>query len=157
MRHAAFAAAALLALAPAAFAQGPTLELRHAWLRLPPNGSTTAAGYVDVVNGGKQADRLVGASCACAAHVMIHEMSTTGGVMRMREAEGGLTVQPAGELKLQPGGAHLMLMGLKAPLKAGQHVPLTLEFARGGKMTVEAVVAASAPTLSDGKVLIPNH
>lgn len=149
MKHAAFAAA-LIALAPAAFAppafaQGPSVELRQAWVRLPPNGTSMAAGYVDVVNGGKQADRLVGAACACAARVTIHEMSTTGGVMRMREAAGGLTVQPAGELRLQPGGDHLMLMGLKAPLKAGERLPLTLEFARSGKMTVEAEVRTAPP------------
>lgn len=145
MKRAVFAAAALFALAPAAFAQGPAIEIRHAWLRLPPNGSTSAAGYLDAVNGAKQPDRLVGASCACAAHVMVHEMSTTGGVMRMREAAGGLAVQPAGELRLQPGGDHLMLMGLKAPLKAGERLPLTLEFARSGKMTVEAEVRTAPP------------
>ena len=146
MRPAAIAAAALLALAPAAVqAQGPMVEVRNAWVALPPNGSTTAAGFLEAVNAGKSSDRLVGASCTCAARVEIHQMSMAGGVMRMRPVPGGLVIEPSGVLRLEPRGTHLMLLGLKAPLRPGERVPLTLEFARAGRMTVEAWVEAPPP------------
>jgi copper(I)-binding protein len=140
MRPASLAFAALLALAPAALAQGPRIEVRQAWIRLPPNGSNMAAAYVEAVNGGRVSDQLVRASCTCATQTMIHRMGTEHGVMRMREAPFGLPLPPGGELKLEPGGNHIMLMGLRRPLHLGQRVPITLHFAHAGRMTVEATV-----------------
>lgn len=147
--RAALVAAAVLALAPAAVqAQGPAqgqmmVQARNAWIALPPNGATTAAGYLEVVNAGRTPDRLVGASCRCAAKVEIHQMSMAGGVMSMNAVPGGLVIQPAGTLRLAPHGAHLMFMGLKAPLHEGQRVPVTLEFAHAGRLTVETPVQAA--------------
>jgi copper(I)-binding protein len=71
---------------------------------------------------------------------MIHTMGAEHGVMRMREAPFGLPLPPSGELKLAPGGDHIMLMGLRRPLRLGQRVPITLKFAHAAPMTVEAVV-----------------
>jgi copper(I)-binding protein len=59
-------------------------------------------------------------------------MSMAGGVMRMRPVEGGLPIPAHGEIKLDPSGDHLMFIGLKRPFKAGEHVPVTLTFARAG-------------------------
>lgn len=141
--------AAVLAVAPVAsraqVAHGPdihrpNIKVKSAWIPLPPKGLTNAAAYMDIMNGGSDVDRLLGVSCSCAAKVELHEMSMAGGVMRMRAAPNGLEVPPVGELRLAPHGEHLMLMGLKRPLRAGEPVPLTLQFEHAGKVTVEALV-----------------
>jgi hypothetical protein len=116
------------------------IRAREAWIPLPPNGMTNAAVFMDIVNGGPQTDRLLGAACNCAARVELHEMSMTGGIMRMRPAAAGIGIPPAGGLRLAPQGPHLMLMGLKQPLHPGQPVPVTLQFQHAGKVTVEALV-----------------
>ena len=137
------ALAAVLAVASAAQARAADIVVREAWIPLPPNGLTNAVVFMDIVNGGERTDRLLGAACNCAARVELHEMSTAGGIMRMRPAAAGLEIPPAGAVRLAPPqGAHLMLMGLKQPLHAGEPVPLTLQFEHAGKVTVEALVRA---------------
>lgn len=140
MNRTVFALIAALALAPAAVAHAAGVEVHGAWIRLPPNGSTTAAAYLEAVNRTGVPDRLIGASCACAGHAMVHEMNTSGGMMHMREAPNGLPVPAGGALRLAPGGDHVMLMALRGRLQPGQLVPLTLRFARSGSVTVEAEV-----------------
>lgn len=67
-------------------------------------------------------------------------MSMTDGVMRMRQLEGGVPL-PAGEtVKLEPGGLHVMLIGLKQPLTEGQTLPLTLTFEEAGTLEVELAI-----------------
>jgi copper(I)-binding protein len=67
-----------------------------------------------------------------------------GDTMRMREVDA--IDLPAGrEVRLEPGGLHLMLMGLKAPLKAGDKLSLTLRFERAGEVTLDVPISAKAP------------
>ena len=98
-------------------------------------------------------DRLTGAASDVAAKVQIHEMSMTNGTMQMREVAGGLPVPAGGEVVLKPGGYHVMLMGLKKPLVAGESFPLTLTFAKAGNMSVTVTVQpldAKPPGTSGG-------
>ena len=132
--------AAVLAVASAGPALAGDIQIRTAWIPLPPKGMTSGVAYMDIINGGKQTDRLVGAACSCAARVELHEMSGVGGVMRMRPAATGIEIRPAGALRLAPHGEHLMLMGLKQPLRVGEPVPITLQFEHAGKVTAEALV-----------------
>jgi copper(I)-binding protein len=74
--------------------------------------------------------------------VEIHEMKMEGNVMRMRELEHGLEIKPGATVALAPGGFHLMMMGLKAPLKQGEKVPVTLTFEKAGSIDVELEVKA---------------
>lgn len=142
------AAAALLLLAlPAAslpaLAHDYTLgDLRigHPWTRATAPSAKVGAGYMTIANGGASADRLVSASTPASARVEIHEMRMDGGVMRMRELAGGLAVPARGEATLKPGGYHLMLMDLNAPLKEGESVPVVLVFERAGRVEVELKV-----------------
>jgi copper(I)-binding protein len=128
---------------PSDIPRTPDIKVRDAWIPLPPNGMTNAVVLMYILNGGQRTDRLLGAACNCAARVELHEMSTTGGIMRMRPAAAGLEIPPAGTLRLASQGAHLMLIGLKQPLHPGQPVPVTLEFEHAGKVTVEALVRGS--------------
>jgi len=137
---------AVLALAFVAgcSAQGATsgakVEVKGAWIRTPPAGAPTAAGYATIVNHEIASDRLTGAYTSAAASAGLHEMEKQGGVMRMREIKGGLAIGASATVKLEPGGRHLMLAGLKHPLKAGQHVRVVLQFQRAGDVAADFVV-----------------
>jgi copper(I)-binding protein len=138
-------AVAILLADPAAAARiynKGLIQLRNPWTRATPPGAEVAAGYVEIRNSGKEADRLVAAWSPAAARVELHVMSRDGGVMKMREA-AGFQMPARKPLSLKPGGPHLMLVGLKQPLLKGQHIPITLRFERAGEVRVEMEVQAS--------------
>ena len=136
------AAVLVAALAGAAHAAG--IEVKGAWIRATPPGAPTAAGYATVVNHGLS-DRLMGSHAAVATSVEVHDMSTAGGVMRMRPITGGLAIGASASVTLSPEGKHLMLIGLKRPLKAGDHVKVVLQFQRAGDVVVDFPVRDAAP------------
>ncbi len=121
------------------------VEARDAWIRAPPPGAATAAGYVTLTNHGVASDRLIGGQTRVAASVEAHRMSMAGGMMRMRPIPGGLAIGAGATVRLAPNGDHLMLTGLKAPLQPGQHVKVTLTFSRAGAVTVDFPVRTDAP------------
>jgi copper(I)-binding protein len=106
-----------------------------------PAGSTNGVVYLTIHNVGARADRLVGASTPLAAKVEIHSMSSSGTVMQMRQL-AGVDIASGGAAEFVTGGMHLMLVGLKRPLKKGESFPLTLKFQRAGDKTVSVTVAA---------------
>ena len=138
MRRRLFFLAALAALsAPAAAQPRVQLGLRDVWVRQPPPGAPTAAGYLTIINAGRAEDRLLSVSTPSAQQVQVHEMSMAGGIMRMRAVSGGVVVPAGRSVTLRPGGAHLMLIGFRQP--AAPRVALTLRFERAG------VLHATAP------------
>ena len=149
---------ALTALAAFAFAapslarpSGASIHVTDAWCPPTPPGAPTAAGYLTLANVGHAAARLIGGSSPVAAQVQLHSMTTQGGVMRMRPMTGGLSVAPGATASIQPGaGMHLMLIGLKRPLRVGEQVPVTLDFARAGKVNVAFVVRPLQPAAPGG-------
>ena len=107
------------------------------------------AAYMAITNTGDADDRLIAAVTEVSTVVELHTHSMDAqGVMRMREVEGGIPI-PAGEtVTLQPGGLHVMLMGLETRLTDGETDPLTLEFEQAGRIEVLVSiggVAAGAP------------
>ncbi|WP_207485878.1 copper chaperone PCu(A)C [Arenibaculum pallidiluteum] len=116
------------------------VRITRAWARATAPSAPTGAAYVTLVNGGSQPDRLVSATSPVAERVEIHTHLHEGGVMRMREVEG-VDLAPGAEAVFGPGGLHLMLMGLRQPLRRGESFPLTLTFARGAAATVTVSVA----------------
>jgi copper(I)-binding protein len=111
------------------------LKIDHPWARPTLPGQSAGGAYLSVQNGGPTADRLLGGSTPAAARVEVHEMRMDGDVMRMREMAA--LELPAGKMvTLAPGGLHLMLMGLKAPLKLGDKLPLKLRFDKAGEIEV---------------------
>jgi periplasmic copper chaperone A len=121
---------AAAALAAPAAAKAPALHV-SGWARATVPAQSGSAAYLSIHNAGPDADRLLSISTPAAASASIHSTSLAGGVMRMRTA-GPQVIPPGGTLQMKPGGVHVMLMGLKAPLKAGQRLPLTLRFQRAG-------------------------
>ena len=140
MKHRRFvvlAVATLLTATAAAaheFQLGP-LKIDHPWARPTLPGQSAGGAYLSVHNGGSAPDRLLGGSTPGAKRVEVHEMRMEGDVMRMREMPA--LDLPAGKLvQLAPGGLHLMLFGLKAPLKLGDKLPLKLRFEKAGEIDV---------------------
>lgn len=136
-------AAALVGLPAAAhdYTLG-NLKIGHPWTRATPPTAPAGGGFLTITNTGTTADRLVSATSAAAGQVQVHEMKMDGNIMRMRELENGLEIPPGATVTLAPGGLHLMMMGLKNPLKENTRVPVTLVFEKAGKIDVELVVMA---------------
>lgn len=121
--------------------EGP-IQIAEAWARATPTGAKAGAAYMTIENRGRHEDRLTGVTSAAAEHVQIHAMTMDGDVTRMREIAGGVGVPPNGSVALKPGGDHLMLLGLHRPLKAGDTVAVTLNFARAGAVVLDIPVRA---------------
>lgn len=111
----------------------------HGGTDMTPAGGTSAA-YMVLVNRGGAADRLVSASTDVAEVVELHESKMVDNVMKMEPVAGGIPVPANGQVELKPGGLHVMLIGLKRDLAAGETIRLTLKFERAGEVTVDAPV-----------------
>ena len=118
-------------------AQADSVRAHDAWARASAGGAV-AAVYV-TVTGGAQPDQLTGASTPVAAKAEAHESFTDNGVMKMRPAPD-VAIPPNKTVAFAPGGYHIMLTGLKQPLRAGQSFPLTLTFAHSTPVTVDVQV-----------------
>ena len=147
-------AVATVAMAPVLLAQTsgrPTIAVHEAWSR-PANIGANGAGYMAIANTGSSADRLTAAESPVAVTVTLHQTQTVGGVTSMRPVDG-IPIRAGQTVVLAPGGFHLMLEGLRRPLKVGDHVPVALTFAKSGAVRAELVVRAAAPqAMSDMKM-----
>ena len=138
-------AAMLIGLVAPALAQGTgstSIAVEQPWARATPSGAKTGAVYMTIDNKSDTADRLTGVSSAVADKLQIHEMKVENGVMQMREISGGLPIPADGSVVLKPGSYHVMLIGLKKPLTAGETFPLTLTFEKAGNISVTVPVQA---------------
>jgi copper(I)-binding protein len=151
--HVFAAAFALSLVATSALAQeikAGDLTIEKPWARATPKGAEVGAAYVEIRNAGGEADKLTGGS-ADFANVEIHEMSMQGNVMKMQELKDGLAIPAHGDVKLAPGGYHLMLTDLKHPLVKGETAKVTLTFERAGAVTVEFPVVGIGASSGDMK------
>jgi len=130
-------ALALMVAAVAAQA-GDAPVVSDAWSRATPPGVEVGAAYM-VIKGGSKDDRLVGASSERATMVHLHDVVEEDGVARMRSTED-VEISAGQRVELAPKGKHLMLMGLDAPLVAGQTYVLVLQFAESGEQKVTVTV-----------------
>ncbi len=117
------------------------LTIGHPWARPTAGPNMLGAAYMTLKNNGKEADTLESVSSPDAEMVMIHQnIQGANGVMEMRHVERGLVIPAGGTVALQPGGYHIMLMGLKYNLEEGHSIPLKLDFAHAGTVDVEVKV-----------------
>ena len=98
------------------------------------------AVYLTIVNSGDQPDRLVGAMTDVAEVAEIHQTRVEGGVAHMEPVKDGLTIPAEGQVVLEPGGYHIMLIGLKKPLQPGDRFTLMLHFEHSDPINVEVEV-----------------
>ena len=144
MRH------ALLLLCIIATPAVGQINVADAWARATAPGSKIAAGYMTIRNLSGSPDRLVSVESPVAARVQTHVTVKEGEVFRMREVKG-YDVPANGSFELKPGGAHLMLIDVRRPLKEGEKVPLTLRFQRAGEVKAELQVRPLGDTSMHGK------
>ncbi len=115
------------------------VEVSDAWARATPPGAKLTAAFF-TLQGAEDDDLLIAASTPAAGRVEIHESRMDGEIMRMRELSDGLSIAAGEEITLAPGGIHLMLLDLPAPLVEGEPIALTLHFEQAGAITVHAEV-----------------
>ncbi|MEZ5796775.1 MAG: copper uptake system-associated protein [Paracoccaceae bacterium] len=132
-----------LLMSTAVHAHGVTegdIEVIHPNIPQPAEGSVTAAGYMAISNSGDHTDRLIGVETPVAESAMLHESRVSAdGVATMVHVDG--IEIPAGDTALlEPGGFHVMLMGLTQTLAEGQMVPGVLVFEHAGRIEIEFMV-----------------
>ena len=163
MRRIAFFFAASFGLAVTAASAGDykagSLDISDPWSRATPKGSSVAAGYMKIKNSGTTPDRLISGSSDVASKFELHEMRMEGGVAKMRPVKGGLEIKPGETVELKPGSFHVMFVGLKKPLRAGDHFKATLVFEKAGTVNVEYDVRAMGSEGGDSMpgMKMPGH
>lgn len=116
--------------------QAGSLQITGAFTRATLPRAPVGGGYLTLTNQGAEADRLIGVTAPVGTEVQIHEMTMADGVMTMRHLPDGLEI-PAGQtVALEPGGYHLMIVGLSDPLVEGGHLDMVLTFEKAGDVTV---------------------
>ena len=138
-----FLAGALALVASSAIAHEykvGALQIGHPWARATPNGAAVGGGYLKITNTGTTPDRLISGTSAVAGRFEVHEMSMDNGVMKMRPLKDGLEIKPGETVELKPGGFHIMMLDLKAPIKMGERVKGTLVFEKAGSVDIEYAI-----------------
>lgn len=153
--RAALAAAAALTLAltaaacasddAASDAPAPLITFDDGWAKATDTEMSGVFGTI--TNPGKADVHLTGVSGELGGSTELHETVPGGGGMMMQEKEDGFLIPVGGELTLAPGGNHIMLMDLDAPITTGQQITLTLEFDGGA----EQVITVSARDFKGGQ------
>lgn len=105
------------------------------WIRLLPPTVMSTAGYVEINNSSTVADKLLNVWSPTINGVSVHQTKEVNGLLKMLEADN-TTIPPNGKLILQPGGYHLMLMGVEKPLVENETVMICFEFERAGVVHV---------------------
>jgi copper(I)-binding protein len=151
------AAALTTACAVSAFAQNVTVT--DAWARATVQGQKATGAFMKIT--AKDNAKLVSASSPAAGVVEIHEMKMEKDIMKMAALPNGLDLPAGKAVELKPGGYHVMLMDLKAPLAKDTTVPVTLTFqdAKGVKSNVElkVQVGMQAPMMQHPKQMDHKH
>jgi len=125
------------------------LTISHPWSRATAPSQKVGAVFMKISTNGANEDRLIGAESPDAETVQIHGHTMVNDVMRMRPVDG-VVIPATGEAVLAPGGFHIMLIGLKAPLFEETVIPLTLIFEKAGKVEIEAVIEAPGARKASG-------
>lgn len=112
------------------------LRISQIWARATAPGAASGGGFLKIENKGP-ADRLVSASAGVSNEVELHSMRMDGNIMRMEKLDKGIEIPAGASVELKPGGFHIMLIGLKAPLREGERFPLKLRFEKAGEISVD--------------------
>ena len=140
------ACAAALAAAPAAAAprRAAGLEVTQAWSR-PAAAGMTGVGYMTLANRGAAPVTVQAVETAAARRTTLHATTLENGVASMSAMDAGVVVAAGQTVRFAPGGHHVMFMGLKQALKAGDRIPATLVLANGARLKVEFEVRLAPP------------
>lgn len=129
--------AALSLFTAAIYAQ--SIDVTGAYVREVPPNMPNSAAFMTLANHSDAPVSLLSATANVSNVVELHEHVNVDGMMQMRQIPK-IDIPAQGATVLQPGGLHVMLIGLKQKLKAGEQVPVTLNFSNGETVTIEAPV-----------------
>ena len=104
----------------------------------------SSAAYLSIRNHGAMDDQLLAVESSLARKTELHTMEVTNGVMKMRQIDGGIAIPAGKTIQLAPGGLHVMLIGLKAPLNADENYQVTLVFEKAGKVELTGLAKRPA-------------
>ena len=152
MKRLSMLAAGLLFSAGVLAGAADNVSVQDPYVRLaPPNAAATGA-FMVIRNTGDKDVKVVKADNPVSKATELHTHLNEGGVMKMRPVQA-IEIKAKGEAVLKPGGLHVMMIDLKAPLKEGDSVPITLTFDDGSSKQVDAKVvkATAAPALTEHK------
>ncbi|MDG4827466.1 copper chaperone PCu(A)C [Asanoa sp. WMMD1127] len=122
---------------PSASVPADPIAVRDMWVKTADKGMTAAFGTL--LNTGGSDIRIVKATSTASPMMELHEVAEVDGKMEMRPKEGGFEIPAGGSHELKPGGDHLMMMDVKAPVKAGDEVTFTLTLDSGTTFEFTAV------------------
>jgi periplasmic copper chaperone A len=132
------------------------LDVKNAWIRLPPPNAKMLAGYVELSNNGEQSILVQGLHSDAFNKVEMHTTEVVEGVAKMRQLDM-LEVKAGKTEALAPGGRHLMLVGAKQSFKEGDVIPVSLSLCEEKQQTVKFMVAKSAPVGSEQQSETDDH
>jgi hypothetical protein len=118
------------------------ITVTGAWARPTIAKMRISAAYFQAATTGGE-DKLVAAKTANAEKAELHQHIMENGIAKMRPVDS-VAVAPGQPVVFQPGGYHVMIMGLKGPLNEGDSFPLTLTFEKAGDVTVDVMVMKKA-------------
>lgn len=136
-KAAAPAAASAPATAPAAADAAPPLAITDPWVKTTGKGMSAAFGTL--VNNTDSDITVVSGTSPLSPKIELHEVVDSKGKMIMRPKEGGFVIPARGTHQLQPGGDHIMLMGVTEEVKPGAQIPFTLTLKGGETLEFTAV------------------
>lgn len=125
----------------------------HPWARANTLPDRPTAGYAVIRNKGSKPARLLSATSPEFERIEIHRHVMEGGASSMERMES-LEIPAGGEIMLAPGGYHLMLIGPRGGVSAGDMLPLTLVFEDHGAVSVDAHVEGWASVIQQGSLTI---
>lgn len=124
---------------PTTATQADSVVITDAWVKSAPEGMSAAFGILE--NSGAADATVISATTEASPMIELHEtVANDSGEMVMQEKDGGFVIPAGGEFPLDPGANHIMLMGLTAPLVAGEEVTFILTFEDGSEYTFTAPV-----------------
>jgi hypothetical protein len=148
--------AATIAPAAAHEAAKGTITLLHPWARATAPGATSSAAFLEIKSSSAGGDKLVAARSPAAGRVELHDHASRSATAAMVPVQA-IEVAAGKSLVLGPQGMALMLLDLRAPLKEGDLVALSLRFEKAGEIEVEATVEPAGATGPHGLAHQPGH
>ncbi|EKS43208.1 copper chaperone PCu(A)C [Bartonella bacilliformis] len=119
------------------------IEIVHPWTRTTLKGTKVSSGYFHIINHGNTPDRLISVETDGVKTTEIHSMAINNDIMQMKHLTNGIEIPGSGEIKLKPGGDHIMFMGLSQPFQKGDKINAKLTFEKAGVIDIYFNVDAS--------------
>lgn len=127
---------AVITCLPFDVAHAEGVVVSDGWVRASIGAASNSAAYMKLTTEGETGDRLIAVETPVAQRAELHNHIMEDGIARMRAVDV-IDVGPEEPVTLEPGGLHIMLMGLKEKLELGATLPLTLSFEKAGDMDVD--------------------